>query len=139
MRGRRLVLGLLGAAVVIDVAYWLTWLADRSLLASSHRQAYYEFENSFPLADLWLAIACLGALVALLRCQPAALFWCIAAGASGIYLFGMDLLYDVEHSILFHGGGGWIEALLVLVELVFSLTVLRFAWRERFRLLVGRP
>ena len=137
--GRRVVLGMLGAAIVIDIAYWSLWFADRSLLASSHRAAYYEFENAFPLADLWLGLACLCALVTLWRGMPAAFFWCIAAGAAGLYLFCLDFLYDVEKSIFFRNGGGWTEAVIVLLELVFSVTLLRFAWRERFRLLVGRP
>ncbi len=81
--GRRVVLGMLGAAIVIDIAYWSLWFADRSLLASSHRSAYYEFENAFPLADLWIGIACVGALVTLTRRTPMALFWLIAAGCCG--------------------------------------------------------
>ena len=40
------------------------------MLASEHRQAYYEFENAFPLADAWLGLACLLALVCLRRTCP---------------------------------------------------------------------
>ena len=39
----------------------------------------------------------------------------------------MDFLYDVQHGIFTSGGGGVIEAGIVAVTLVFSLTVLRFA------------
>jgi hypothetical protein len=41
----------------------------------------------------------------------------------------MDFLYDVEQGIFAKGAGGVIEACIVAVTLVFSLTVLRYAWR----------
>jgi hypothetical protein len=132
---RRTVHWLLVGAIVLDLAYWSIWFTDRDVLASAHRTAYYEFENAFPLADLWLGLACLFALVALRAGRPVALFWLIAAGSSGMYLFGMDLLYDLEHGIFTAGGGGAIEAGVVAVTLVFSVTVLRFAWTRREELL----
>jgi len=132
---RRTVLAMLVVAIVIDLAYWSIWFIDRDVLASSHRAAYYEFEDAFPLADLWLAIACVGALVTLLRRTPMAFFWLVAAGSSGMYLFGMDLLYDLEHGIFTSGGGGVVEAVIVALTLVFSLTVLRYAWTRRAELL----
>lgn len=136
---KRLIIGMLAAAIALDVAYWTLWFVDRSLIASERRQAYYDFENAFPLADFWLGFACLAALVSLLKSWPSAFFWCICAGAAGLYLFGMDFLYDVEHGIFTRGGGGAFEAVIVALTLVFSLTVLRFAWRQRFRLLIGKP
>lgn len=120
---------MLVVAVVIDVAYWTTWFLDRDLLASEHRAAYYEFENAFPLADAWLAVACLLALVVLRRGHASASYWLVAAGSAGLYLFGMDLLYDLEHGIFLSGGGGAIEACIVALTLVFSLTAMRYAWR----------
>ena len=136
---RRAVEVLLVGGIVLDIAYWSIWFIDRDVLASEHRQAYYEFENAFPLADLWLGLACLLALVSLLQRRPAAYFWLVCAGSAGLYLFGMDFLYDVEHGIFAKGGGGAAEAVIVAVTLVFSLTVLRFAWTRRDALLAGDP
>jgi hypothetical protein len=119
---------MLGIAIVIDLAYWSIWFADRDVLASEHTEAYYDFENAFPLADLWLGVACLLALLALRREHRSAAFWLVCAGSAGLYLFGMDFLYDVEHGIFTSGGGGVIEAVIVALTLAFSLTVLRFAW-----------
>ena len=115
-------------AILIDIAYWSIWFTDRDVLASSHRSAYYEFENAFPLADLWLGVACALALVAMVRGTGSAAFWLTCAGSAGMYLFGMDFLYDVEHGIFTAGGGGAIEAVIVALTLVFSVTVLRYAW-----------
>jgi hypothetical protein len=134
---RRTVQWLLAGAIVLDIAYWSIWFIDRDTLASEHTEAYYDFENAFPLADLWLGAACVLALVTLLRRTPSAFFWLVAAGSSGMYLFGMDLLYDLEHDIFTSGGGGVIEACIVAVTLVFSVTVLRFAWTRRAELLAG--
>src|SRR3954470_11355442 len=134
---RRIIVVLLVGALVLDLAYWSIWFTSRDTLASEHRAAYYEFENAFPLADAWLGLACLLALVALRRRRPSAHFWLVCAGSAGLYLFGMDLLYDVEHGILTSGGGGAVEAAIVAVTLVFSLTVLRFAWTRRDALLAG--
>lgn len=129
--GRRGIQGLLLGAIALDVAYWSLWFADRELIASRHDRSYYDFENAFPLADAWLAVACLLALVALVRRRPSALLWLLAAGSSGLYLFGMDLLYDLEHGIFASGSGGLVEAGIVAVTLVFSLTALRWSWRHR--------
>ena len=116
---RRTIEVMLVGAILLDIAYWSIWFVDRDTLASEHTQAYYDFENAFPLADLWLGLACLFALVTLRRRQPAAQFWLVCAGAAGLYLFGMDFLYDVEHGIFTAGGGGVIEACIVAVTLVF--------------------
>lgn len=126
---RRAIVVMLVGALVLDVAYWSIWFTSRDTLASEHRAAYYEFENAFPLADLWLGLACLLALVTLLRDRPTAHFWLTCAGAAGLYLFGMDFLYDVEHGIFVKGSGGVVEACIVAVTLVFSLVALRYAWR----------
>ena len=124
-------------AIVLDVAYWTIWFTQRDWIASEHTEAYYDFENAFPLADLWLGIACVMALVTLVRRRPSALFWLIAVGAAGLYLGAMDLLYDLEHDIFTQGGGGAFEALIVTVTWIFSITVLRFAWTRRGELLGG--
>ena len=69
-----------------------------------------------------------------------ALLWLICAGSAGLYLFGMDLLHDLQHDTFTSGGGGAVEAGIVAVTSVFSVTVLRFAWTRRDALLAGdRP
>src|SRR3954453_5808170 len=113
---RRAVLVMLVAAIVLDAAYWTIWYTQRDWIASEHTQAYYDFENAFPLADLWLGLACVMALITLVRRHPTALFWRAAVGAAGLYLGAMDLLYDLEHGIFGKGGGGGaFEAVIVAV------------------------
>ena len=132
---RRTVQVLLIGAIVLDVAYWSVWFTDRRLIASENTRSYDEFENAFPLADAWLGVACLLAWWTLTTRRPSALFWLLCAGSAGVYLFAMDLLYDLEHGIFTSGGGGVVEAGIVAMTLVFSLTALRYGWTRRSELL----
>ena len=134
---RRLVIVMLVGALLLDAVYWSIWFTHRDWIASEHTQAYYDFENAFPLADLWLGLACLMALVTLVRRRPSALLWLVATGAAGLYLGCMDLLYDLEHDIFTRGGGGAFEAVIVVLTLTFSLTLLSWSWRHRGELLSG--
>jgi hypothetical protein len=121
---RRFVIALLVGAIALDVVYWSLWFLDRDLIASEHTTGYYDFENAFPLADLWLGVACLLALVAMLRGSSDAAFWIVCAGSAGAYLFAMDFLYDVENGIFTHGGAGAFEGVVVAVTLIFAVTML---------------
>jgi hypothetical protein len=134
---RRTVEAMLVVAIVLDVAYWSIWFTQRDWIASEHRQAYYEFENAFPIADLWLGVVCVLALVTLRRRQESALFWLLSAGSAGLYLFAMDVLYDIENGIFGKGGGGAFEAVIVVLEVVFAVTILTWSWRHRGELLSG--
>ncbi len=134
---RRVIQGFLVGAIALDIAYWSLWFGNRDLIASDDSAAYYAFENAFPLADAWLGIACLMALVSMVRRLPSALFWLLCAGSSGVYLFCMDLLYDLENGIFTSGSGGVVEAVIVTLTLAFSCTVLVWTWRHRGELLSG--
>jgi hypothetical protein len=136
---RRVVIVMLVIAVALDAAYWTLWFTQRDWIASEHTQAYYAFENAFPLADLWLGLACVVALVTLVRRRPLALLWLVATGAAGLYLGSMDLLYDLEHGIFGKGWGGAFEGVIVAITWIFSITALRFAWTRRVELLAGAP
>lgn len=132
---RRLIEVMLVVAILLDVTYWTLWFVQRDWIASEHNDAYYEFENAFPLADLWLGLACLFALVTLRARKPSALLWLLCAGSAAAYLFCMDFLYDVENDIFTAGGGGAFEAVIVALTLTFAVTVLRWTWRNRDELL----
>lgn len=135
--GVRGIRSMLVIAIAIDVLYWMVWFTNRAWVASDTTDAYYAFENAFPVADAWLGITCLLAFVALGARRPSALLWLIAAGSAGMYLFGMDVLYDLENGIYTKGTGGLIEAIINLVTLIFSLISLHWAWSRRTQLLAG--
>jgi hypothetical protein len=132
---RKLIQIMLVVAIVLDITYWTIWFSNRDWIASEHTQAYYDFENAFPLADLWLGVACLLALMTLRAGRPSPLLWLLCSGSAGLYLFAMDFLYDVENRIFTKGGGGAFEAVIVAATLFFSVTTLTWSWRHRGELL----
>lgn len=138
-RQRRVISNVLLFVAAFTVAFWVIWYADRSILASNTRPAYYEFENAFPLADGWLALACAVAAITLRQKKPTALLWLIAAGSAGVYLAGMDILYDLENSIWWRSGaGGVIEAIINAVSLVGGIWTMRWSWTQRQTLSAGK-
>jgi len=137
-RGGRFVLGLLIFGVLATAAYWLVWFGvDREILASAHTDRYYAFENSFPLADGWMAATGVLASIALVRRRASALLWCIAAGSISIYLGLLDVLFDLENGIYRSPDTGGVVVELVINVLTLSMgsVVLLWAWRSRRALL----
>ena len=122
-------------ALTVLIAYWLLWFTARDLVRSAETHAYYDFENAFPAADAWLGACVLLAVRAVRRGSPTALLWLLTGGGAGVYLFCMDVLYDLEHGIYATGAGGVIELGINLLTLGFSAWFLRWAWLRRDALL----
>ena len=122
-------------ALAVLVAYWALWYAARGVVQSDDSHAYYDFENAFPLADAWLGACVLLAVRAVRSGRPSALLWLLTGGGAGVYLFCMDVLYDLEHGIYATGAGGIIELGINLLTLGFSLWFLRWSWTRRDALL----
>jgi len=137
-RSRRRVFACLIVAAVLLVGFWSAWWTDRSLIASRSTSSYYEFEDAFALADGWLLLTVLAAALALWCRLSSALLWLLAAGSAGLYLLGMDVLYDLQHGIYASGRGGVIELAINVLTGCASVAVLHWSWRERGPLLAGR-
>src|SRR3954471_9514512 len=137
-RGGGFILGVLIFGVVATAAYWVIWFGvNRDWLASAHTDSYYAFENSFPVADAWMALTGLAATIALVRRRASALLWSIAAGAISVYLGLLDVLFDLENGI-YHSpdtGGVVVELLINVLTLSMGVVVMGWAWRHRRRLL----
>lgn len=126
--------GLVIAACLL-AAFWAIWWIDRGLIASSSKPSYYAFEGAFALADGWLFVAVLAAAIQLSRRRASALLWLLAAGGAGLYLLGMDVLYDVQHGIYGNSRGGAIELPINVLTAAASVAVLWWSWRHRGALL----
>jgi hypothetical protein len=137
-RSRRLVRAGLIVAACLLVAFWVLWWSDRGLVASRTTAAYFRFEDDFALADGWLLGTVIAGAVQLWRRRSSALLWLIAAGGGGLYLLGMDLLYDLEHQIYASNSGGVIELLIDILVAGASGGVLWWSWRYR-QLLLNPP
>jgi hypothetical protein len=140
-RGLRLVLAGMILAIVLICAYWLIWFGiDRNILASSHTSAYYTFENAFPLADGWLALALVFAVVGLLLRRPWGLLATLLAGGAGIYLGCMDVLFDLENHIYTiqpgsDASGPIIEMTINALTFLLGIVIIAWVWRHRSWLL----
>ena len=121
---RRTVELMLVVAIVLDIAYWSIWFTQRDWIASEHRARLLRVRERLPARR---PVARRRLRAGTRRPAPAvgrrALLWLLCAGSAGLYLFGMDLLYDLEHGIFTEGGGGAFEAVIVALTLVFSVTV----------------
>jgi hypothetical protein len=136
-RGRRRVVGALLTGAVLLVLYWAAWLLDRSLLASDTRPAYYEFEAAFALADAWLAFCLVAAARALRGRRATALLWLLAAGGSGAFLLGIDVLYNLQHGVWFASQRGLTELLRNLATAAGTIGLFAWTWPRRDQLLAG--
>ncbi|HXA42961.1 MAG TPA: hypothetical protein VNV65_08645 [Candidatus Solibacter sp.] len=135
--GRRAVIALLVVATVLVVGFWVVWFfVDRSLLAMETRPAYIEHEQSFVLADGWLALCTAAAALALWRRHASAFFWLVAGGGAGLFLGSMDALYDISRNDWFAtGGAGYTELGIVVLTWGLSIGLMAWAWRRRRGLL----
>jgi hypothetical protein len=105
----------IGVAAI--AAYWGIWfLGDRAWLASLDTREFFAFENAFPAADAWLALAFGAAAVCLQRKRPAAVFWLITCGSSAIYLGLLDVLFDLANRVYTTGDPG-----AVITELAINV------------------
>ena len=135
VRSRRTMATVLVVAALLIAAYWIAWLAHRSLVASETTAGYTQFEDAFPLADGWLALCLVAASYCLVTARRAALFWLLAGGGAGLYLFAMDVLYDLQHGVWGKGANGVIELVINLVTIGLSVFVLHWTWTRKEALL----
>ena len=132
----RLTIAALLVAAVVTVAYWVVWFGiDCDALASATTSEYFVFENAFPAADAWLAVACLASAWSMRRRSPAAPFWLVAAGSAALYLGLLDVLFDVENAMYLAPRGDWGAVAIELVINVYSFGLgawaMRFGWKNR--------
>ena len=130
---------LLCLASLVILAYWTAWLLNRSLVATSTSVPYTWFENSFPAADGFLVVCLVLAAWTLVTQRPTALLWLLLGAGGGLYLFFMDVMYDLQHGVWGSGANGVIELMINAVTLAISVGLARWSWRRRMTLLASPP
>lgn len=125
---------------LVTVAYWITWFlvpgGQQALAAMPGELCHATFENAFPLADAWMTLCAAVAARHLLRGNATAIPWLFMAGSAGVYLFGMDVLYDLQNGVYARLADPALtdavatEMLVNLGTLVFAVWSLRWAWRN---------
>jgi hypothetical protein len=127
---RSLPILLIVLALVIG-AFWVTWYTHRSLVAASDGANYVSFENAFPLADGVLALGLLTTAALMWRRRPLSVATGLMSAGGGLYLFCMDALFDLEHSIWTRGVNGIVELAINVVTLGASVFFARWIWLNR--------
>ena len=135
--GINFVIGLEILVIVGVVLYWTTWflapefIQSRSVDAPDY-QIYVSFEQAFPLADSWLAIAALIGVAGLWRMRDWGFLFSLLSGSSAIFLGFMDLLYDLQHGMFIPFTlEASIELLIVLLLLLLAPIQIYLLWRHR--------
>jgi hypothetical protein len=133
---RRAVAANLILVPLLILGYWVLWFfVDRSIVASDSTAQYVAFEQAFPLSDAFLMVAAALAALQLWRGRPSALVLLLVLGGGGIYLFGLDVLYDLEHGVYASGGAGLIELGINFYTLISGIGVIYFGWHFQRELL----
>jgi hypothetical protein len=123
------------------IVYWTAWYLAPELVRSRAPGApdypiYMAFEAAFPLPDTWVALAALLGAAGLWRRRAWGLCFTLLAAGAGVFLGLIDLLYDLEHSMLAPLGPDSLVDLVIVAGLLLLCPWLAgLAWSQR-RLLV---
>jgi len=133
-----LILTGLGTAV-----FWVTFFADYAAQQTGELatrcSGWFLWERSFPLADLWAALACLLGGLGLWRARPTGLLWSLVAGGALVFLGLMDILFFLQNGLYWPMAGEvLLEALIHLWVTGFGLATIAVVWSRRGELGVGR-
>jgi hypothetical protein len=128
-------------ATVAVLLYWAAWFMVPGVVQSRTPSApdhaiYVAFEQSFPLADSWLAIASIVGVIGLIRRRTWGFLFMLLAGGEAIFLGLMDLLYDLEHRMFVPlTQESVVELVIVVLLLLLGPVVVGLTWSQRRRLL----
>ena len=117
------------------IAFWITFFTSGAV-SMSDRPAYLEHEQSFPLADFYMAVGCLICSVGIFKRRPWALLFGLLAGSGIIFLGLMDTLYSIQQGIFSFSTTAGIEALVICgVCLILGPATIAYLWQNRSYLL----
>jgi len=129
-------------AVAAIILYWVTWFAAPEFIQARAPEApdyqiYVNFEQAFPLADGWLAIAALIGIIGLWKMRDWGFLFMLLAGSSAIFLGLMDLLYDLEHAMFVPlTAEAATELAIVILLLALGPLMIVLLWRNRRKFIV---
>jgi hypothetical protein len=137
-RGFWVIVGLLLFATVATALFWIAWFFLPGSVQASDWECYIVFEQAFPLADTWMAIAALIGAIGLWRRKDWGFLFGLLAGSAAIFLGLMDLLYDLEHGTFTKlNAESLIELAIVVLLLTLGPVILTYLWTRRRQLGIG--
>ena len=115
-------------------SFWIMFFTSGAVAASDD-PAYVEHEQSFPLADAYMAVSALIAAAGLLRRRNWAVLFGIMAGSGIIFLGLMDTLYALQQDLIAGWSAASLEmALICAVCLILGPLTIAYVWRNRHAL-----
>ncbi|MEJ1970363.1 MAG: hypothetical protein WDN03_17310 [Rhizomicrobium sp.] len=127
------VLLVLGAAVT--VAYWTSYYVGGDVRVLPDYW-YGAFEDSFPVADGWMALTMLLAGIGLWRGSRTGALFGLMAGSALLYLAAMDITFNIEHGLyglLFKSAAMTTEAAINAASLGLGIATLLASWPRAAR------
>lgn len=140
-RDINIVIGIGIFAVIAIAAYWITWFAAPQFIQSRTPDApdyaiYVNFEQAFPMADGYVAVAALIGVVGLWQMKPWGFLSMMLAGGGALFLGLIDLLYDLEHQMFIPlTAESLIELIIVIITLSLGPIMTALLWKRRKELL----
>jgi hypothetical protein len=128
-------LGFFAASAII--LYWALWFLAPDFIQARHPGApdyeiYVHFEQSFILADAWLALAAVIGAIGLWNLRDWGFLFMLLAGGAAIFLGLMDLLYDMQHGMFVPlTGEAAIELVIVALLLCLGPLMVGLLWKQR--------
>ena len=122
---------LLVLGAVITVGYWLNYFIAGDVRVLSVTWYTY-FEDSFVVADGWMALCMAAAGVGLWRGTRNGALFGLMAGSALLYLAAMDITFNVEHglyALLSTSGPMLTEAWINASSLGLGVATLAMSWR----------
>jgi hypothetical protein len=117
------------------IAFWIVFFTSGAV-SMSDRPAYLEHEQSFPLADSYMALCCLIGAAGILWRRSWGLLFGLLAGSGIIFLGLMDTLYSIQQGIFSLSTTAGVEALIISgVCLILGPVTITYLWRNREKLL----
>ncbi|MEJ2271458.1 MAG: hypothetical protein P8X91_03010 [Candidatus Bathyarchaeota archaeon] len=121
---------LLVITVIVVIYYWLDFFCRKGVQVIQE-EWYIKFQKAFPIADTWMVICALFAIIGLLTEQEFGLFFTILAASSMIFLALMDITFNFENKmyhLLKTSNEMKIELAGNIWLLFVGITVILFVW-----------
>jgi hypothetical protein len=127
---------LLLLTAVGTLLFWITFFADlegqRSGTLASRSAAWFAWEISFPLADLWMAVTAILAAVGLWHIRPGGLLFALVSGGAMVFLGLMDVLFFLQNGLyLPMTGEVAIELFIHAWTTGFGVFTIVWVWNQR--------
>jgi len=112
--------------------FFLDLEAQRAGYLASRAASWFAWEQSFPLADAWMALTAILGAVGLWRRHPAGLLFGLVSGGAMVFLGLMDILFFLQNGLYLPLN---VEVALELCIHVwvtgFGLLVIAYIWSRR--------